>query len=153
MYSISNSIQRSKPIELRPSNLPQAGYAGLHAEATPVPVLGEALVVAHRQRSWSYEAHVPQKYIEELRKLIQAGLAQEATDGSNPRIVLELERRTGGLVEMFNLLHPSFRVNDHRSKLEDSEAPFAKTQPFLHEKSRTLRGQADEQGDSSQHRR
>src|SRR5690349_15718974 len=79
---------------------PKAGQARTHAQAAPLP----GLVLFHLFRNrgpWTHERHVSAQDIPDLRQLIEAGAAQPAADGRDPRIGGDLEDRAIGLVEVF----------------------------------------------------
>ena len=58
-----------------PGNLPQACQARLNAEASFLPRYFHAHRIAYRQRPWADDTHVTQQNVNELRQLIDAGLA------------------------------------------------------------------------------
>src|SRR5664279_4990504 len=77
----------------------------------------------------TYERHVTGQYIHELRQLVQAGLAEEPAQGSNPRIVKQLVhpvRLLGMFRTLDQLLHivavyARVVVHVHRAKLVEIE--------------------------------
>src|SRR5712692_1167564 len=68
-------------------NLPQASYAGLHTKAPFLPRQFHSHRIAHRQRARADNAHVAEQHVDQLRQLIDAGLAQPTTGARDPRIV------------------------------------------------------------------
>ena len=58
-------------------HLPEAGNPWADTKPAALPVLIESLVVAHGKGPGPDQAHVAFQYVEELRKLINAGLPQE----------------------------------------------------------------------------
>ena len=110
MYSMSSSIHLFEGNGASAVDLPQAGNARADTKATALPILVESLVVAHGKRARTDQAHVAFQHIEELRQLIDAHFPQELPDTSNARIILELEHRATGLVEVLNFVDLSFCV-------------------------------------------
>ena len=94
----------------------------------PVLVLCD---LAGRWRARPHQAHLTHKNIPELRQLIEAGLAQKTANGSNPRIILDLEDRTAHLVLAHQLLLALFRVDVHGTELPTLETPAAHPHPLL----------------------
>src|SRR3954467_4561938 len=70
-----------------PHHLPQASDAGLHAESAAMPGCAERFVIAHWQRTRTYEAHVAFEHVDKLWQLVQAALAQESADRCDAWIV------------------------------------------------------------------
>lgn len=88
------------------ANLRQAGQAGLERvpkEITrvdfPEPLLASQRT--DRMRARPDNAHVAAQNVQQLRQFVDAGLADEAADASDPIIILACRSRTDG-VELFN---------------------------------------------------
>src|SRR6266851_2087888 len=86
-------------------NLPQASYAGLHTKAPFLPRQFHSHRIAHRQRARADNAHVAEQHVDQLRQLIDAGLAQPTTGARDPRIVADLENRAFCIKLDGNCLH------------------------------------------------
>src|SRR4029077_7840813 len=80
-------------------HLPEAGDAGLDAEATPVGARLDPADVAQRQGPGTDQAHVAADDVEELWELVEAQAADQASDARHARVVADLEDWTAGLVE------------------------------------------------------
>src|SRR5262249_33044871 len=115
------------------THLPQTGDARLHAESPALPVFTEAFIVPHRQGPRTYQTHVSDEDVEELRQFVDAGAAQELSDRRDARIILDLEDRSADFVQMLDLLHLLFRIDHHRPEFEDFEPALVQSQALLHE--------------------
>src|ERR1035438_2989160 len=82
-------------------DLPKAGNTGLDAETPPLPVFAESFVVAYRQRSGAYEAHLSLKHVEQLGQFIDAASSEELPDRSDAWVVPDLEDRSCNFVLFF----------------------------------------------------
>src|SRR6266446_1667650 len=130
-------------------NLPETGNSRANAEAPPLPVLAESieqLVIAQLQRTRTDQAHVPLQYVEELWKLVNAGLTQKAAQRRNAWIVLDLENRPAHFVLVLDVFEALFRVHDHGAELVDVEHPFIEAHAFLYEEHRARGGQLHQDG-------
>mgnify|MGYP003694496391 CR=1 FL=1 len=127
-------------VELRLAtvDLPEASDARLHAEAPPVPACIDAIDVAHRQRARADEAHVAHEHVRELRQLVEAQAAEQATEAGAARVFLDLEDRTLGFVQVLELGLQLFGVDDHRPELVGGEAPPIEADALLDEEDRPL---------------
>lgn len=84
-----------------PSDLPKAGNPRPYTEAPAKPVFVKQFEVSDGHGSWAHEAHISLKHIYQLRKFVNAGLAQVFSDRSNTWIVFDFEHRTREFVEVF----------------------------------------------------
>lgn len=109
--------------------MPRAGDAGAHAA---VQRRVEAVVLlqflAHHGTRPD-QAHVAHEHVPELGQLVQAGLADEAAELGDARVVLELERGIpfgpGRGVRLEQVAQHLFGVGDHRAELEALELASA----------------------------
>src|SRR5690606_5751929 len=126
-----------------PVDLPQAGQAGAYLQSLGLP----QLVCVRRERGGARanQAHVPLQHIEELRKLVQARLAQELPDAGDARVVHDLEVRPGEMVEVRVLFLQLLSVLEHRPELVHREAFTVHTGALLLEDHRAGRVQLDDQ--------
>ena len=74
------------------TRLPIASNSRLDEQTLPL-IRGVLADLARKCRPWTNDGHVPKQDVEELRKLVQTGLADEATDAGNTRVGLDLEGR------------------------------------------------------------
>src|SRR5579862_1045374 len=119
---------------------PQAGQAGTHAQAPPLP----RFIFLHflrNGRSRADERHVTTQDIPQLRQLIDAQLAQPAAERRTARVVFHLENRAVELVELLELWPQLIGVVHHRAKFEQRELPAAETTTSLTVEDRAARGQ------------
>src|SRR5258708_23909007 len=83
-----------------PTYLPQTCDSRPNAEAAPLPILTEGLIIVHRHSPWPNKAHVPHKDVKELWQFIEACLSQKSTNRRDSRIVSDLECGPRHLVQM-----------------------------------------------------
>src|SRR5580704_11463596 len=72
-------------------NLPEASDAGAHL-APLLAQLGIGIEHVQHERARTDQAHLAHDHVKQLRQLVNAGLAQEAANASNARIILRLEQ-------------------------------------------------------------
>src|SRR5262245_38558366 len=85
------------PGQLRtPGDLPEPGHAG--ADEQPAADVAEEVAVVGGQRARPDQRHLALEDVDQLRQLVERGLAQEAADRGDPRVILDLEEQTVGLV-------------------------------------------------------
>src|SRR5215469_1921171 len=114
-------------------DLPQTGKALRHAETA----LGERVVVgdlAGQSGTRPDQRHVAEQNVEQIRQLVDRGLAQEAPERMQTRIVPDLKDRTRNFVEVHQVLAHRVGAVDHRAQFVHLEAPAAHTNPLLREK-------------------
>jgi len=110
------------------------------------------LAVAELERTGAHDAHLAAEDVDELRELVQAGLAEESAQRGHPGVVLHLEQdAAGGLVLPLQLAELLLGVDDHRPELEDPEQPAAMAAAELAEEDRARRIQADQDRDHDHH--
>jgi hypothetical protein len=81
MYSRSRRTHSLEiPDVVAAADLPQAGQAGLHAQAAAVGEVVETAGFIDRERAGADEAHFAAEHVEELGELIEAELAKPASD-------------------------------------------------------------------------
>src|ERR1700691_1314649 len=85
-----------------------------------MPVL-EQLEVALWQRTWADQRHLAAQHVHELWKLVEREAPQEASHGRETGVVLDLEERPGGLVELLQRSLVLVRVAVHRAELQARE--------------------------------
>src|SRR5262249_7837997 len=102
------------------ADLPQTGDAGLHAQLALVPER-VAIELAAEGRPRSHQAHVALEHAPQLRQLVEAVLAQDATERRDARIVSDLEYGALHLVLRLELHLPPLCVSDHRGELVAGE--------------------------------
>ena len=98
----------------------------------------------------------PAQHVEQLRQLVEAGLAQEAADAGDARIVPQLEvllpsRARFGIWRARYSAAPR-RIRHHRAELEAVERHAAAPDPLVAEQRRSAIA-GDEQGHDQEHRR
>lgn len=89
--------------------------------------------------SWADNGHITLDDIEKLRKLIDAGLSDEAADTGYPRVILHLEHRTVLLILVLKSLKYLFCIDDHGTELVHLELPSIPANPDLLEDRTALR--------------
>ena len=103
------------------ADLPEAGESGLHAQAAAVRVLVEALHLLDRQGPGSHEAHLAAQDVPELRQLVEAVAAEEATERGDARVVGDLEDGTLHLVAVGEAGLELLGIEAHRAELDHVE--------------------------------
>ena len=88
------------------------------------------------RRPCPYKGHIALKDIDKLRKLVQAGLAQEPSDSGNPGIVLHLEHQAVHFILLHQLLFALLRIRIHGAELVHLKNTPVTPHPFLGEKDR-----------------
>src|SRR4029077_19433944 len=117
-----------------------------------LPILAESFIVANRQRSRTDEAHIAFQHVQKLRQLIDAGAAQDSSDRSDARIVLDLEYGAGDFIKLLQLIDHFLRIGDHSSKFEYAKTPLIDSHPLLKIKDRPLRRDVYQQRDDGKKR-
>ena len=77
------------------------------------------------------------QHIEQLRQLVDRGLAQHPPHPCHARVVLHLEHRTAHLVLRTQCLQPRLRVRVHAAKLDEGERTSAQATTALHKEDRS----------------
>src|SRR5262249_21718856 len=124
------------------ADLPEASQTGRYIQAPPQPAL-TGLGLRARQRPRADQRHISTNNIPELRQLIQAGFAQNTTQGSHARILFDLERRPVLLIKGHEIRLPGLGVNHHGAELVHQEGFSAPAAAQLLEKDRAARGAPD----------
>src|SRR5579862_6048018 len=135
--------QRTSAIDLPQTRDPRA-----HAEPSSLPILtvfGEQLVISDLQRTGTNQTHIRAQNIEQLRKFVNAGFPQEASDGCEPGIVLDFEYRPLDFIQVLEVTQPFFRIHNHGAELVNRKDALVQTNTFLYEEYRPWRGELDEQ--------
>src|SRR5579883_1663715 len=127
----------SPAVHLRPARDPR-----LHAMpgvVVPDRVLVEqtARLGGERMRPWAHDGHLATQDIDELRQLVEAGLAQEGTDPRHARIVPARE--------LLGIIVPRMMI--HGAELEDLDELVIEPITLLLEEDRPAAAQLDESGD------
>src|SRR5262249_15833337 len=81
-----------------PVHLPQTGNSRRYAESPSVPVLIEKLIITDGYCPRTDKAHVALEHIVELWQFVDTRPAQNAPDGCDSRIILDLEHRAGHFI-------------------------------------------------------
>src|SRR5881628_714775 len=119
-----------------PAYGPQARDARADAQDLP-GALAEIRHFVRDDRPRPDETHVAPEHIEDLRQLVDAELAEESTDASDPRVVPELSRPLPFaelLLVARDVVHERvFCVPDHRPELDERELDVVAPYPSLHE--------------------
>src|SRR5207302_5956769 len=116
-----------------------------YAPTMSITALGVIGLLA-RQRPRPDHLHVSFQIVLQLRHLIEAGAAEEATDGRYARVVAYLEGQPILFVEGKESRLADFRVGDHRAELiHDKRLPAAAAAP-LPEDDRSRRRKLDCEG-------
>ena len=74
------------------ADLPEAGQAGHDGQPAALPG-SEAGHFADVQRPRPHQRHLPQEHVEQLRRFVEARLAQQAAQAGDPRVPAVLEDR------------------------------------------------------------
>src|SRR5260370_26869664 len=133
------------------SDLRGGREAGTHLKPSTLP----RLVFRHlRRNGWTRDddAHLAAENVDELRELVNAELANEATDACYSRVARHLEDRPGLLVVRHQLGLELLSVGNHRAKLEHVKLLPMLTNAQLPEKNRAARSQLDEHSDHDHER-
>ena len=119
-----------------------------HAVVGPILIpLGHQIVLVPESGARAHNAHFPFQDIEQLRQLIQTGLAQKMPHRRNERI--RIFQHMGG--------HIVRRIGAHTAEFVDGEKGLALSHPFLLEQHRAgagefyAEGQHDQQGRKNDH--
>lgn len=99
-----------------PGHLPVAGEAGLDRQAAH----GARVVLGHlggQGRAGAHAGELAREAVEELRELVDGVLADEAADARDARVVLDLEQRAVGLVELGQVRQALVGVGAHGAEL------------------------------------
>src|SRR3990172_4670089 len=109
-------------IDVAPSaHLPEAGDSREDLETLRVPqIVG---VRAERSRSRPYETHVAPQHVQDLRHLVEAGLAQEGAEPRDAGIVRDLEIGPRQAVYARELRLELRGVHDHGAELDHPQSP------------------------------
>ena len=117
--------------------LPDTGDAGFHGEAAALA----GHVFSHfggQRRAGANEAHLALQHVEELRQFIEAGFAQKPAEGSDARVVFDLECRAVHFIGRLELGFEVFGILNHGAELVDLEFPAIDPATCLFEKNRPL---------------
>ena len=98
------------------ADLPDAGETRCHGKAHAVP----RFVFRHfrgNRRARTHDRHVALENVEELRKFVEAELAQYAAERIDTRVVLHLERLAARLVLAQEFFLAFFGIGVHASEL------------------------------------
>src|SRR2546426_1187605 len=82
---------------------------------------------------WTDQAHLPAKDVEQLRQLIQAGLAQERPEPRDTWVVFDLEGRLELPAQACVSLETLLCIHDHGAKLIAPELPATLSDPAVFE--------------------
>ena len=93
------------------AHLPKAGDARLDFQSLGMP--HRVSIRTKGRRAGPDEAHSTPDDVEDLRQFIHAGLPQNSSDTSDPRIIGNLEIRPCQLIQMTQLLFQFFRIRNH----------------------------------------
>ena len=135
------------------ADLPQAGEAGLDAEAAAMGEILEAPGLVHWQGPRADEAHGSLEDVEQLGQFVEAEPPQEAADRRDARIVGDLEHRATHLVHGRKLVLALLGVGDHRAEFIHGERSPVDAASFLAKQNRAGRVELHGQGAQQQHRR
>ena len=106
-----------------------------------------------RQRARSDQAHVALQYVEELRELVNAGLANDTAQGRHSRIPLDFEEDSLllHLLKLFQFGELAL-IGNHRAELQAGEVFLVQSPALLGEHNRSLRSEFDRQRYENKHR-
>src|SRR5690349_10828971 len=147
-----------------PADLPQARDSRLHLEdAAAVPRL-IALQLIPDGRPRAHQRHIAFQHIKELRKLVQACLAQYPANARDARVMLNFVNGFLAFLSRNSQVSGDesldvFPVKDrivaalHRPEFKERKRRAAKADSFLLEKNRPFRGELDQRRDDRQQRR
>ena len=128
-------------------HLPPAGDAGLAAEelVEVVAVVGELIV---HDRARADDAHLTLEDVDELGELVEGGLAQDAADGRDARVVLHLALALP-LGELLGreVLPDVVGVGHHGAELVEVEVAAVQADAALRVEGRTLALQGDHEAE------
>jgi hypothetical protein len=88
-------------------------------------------------RAWTDEGHLAEEDVEELGEFVEAGFAEESSDGGGSRVVVGGPDGAGVI----------FGVWDHGSEFEDADAAAANAGADLGVEDGAIAGEFDEEGD------
>jgi hypothetical protein len=138
------------------AHLPEAGQAWPHRAIAgePAPV-ADSLGLDDGARP--DDAHLAPKDIHELGQLVDAGLAHEAAQAGDPRIVAQLviarPLLAGRRIAGQHVAQTLVGVDHHAAELEAGEPHAAATDPALRVDRRAAVLDPDQEGDHQHHRR
>jgi hypothetical protein len=114
-----------------------------------------AVAFAIDDRTGADDAHLAAQDIEQLRKLVDARLAQKRADRGDARIVAQLmvtlPLGTCGEIGFQQLAEHLLRVDDHGAELEAAKGLSGASKPPVREEDRARIGNRDQQHDQHEH--
>src|SRR5690606_33833546 len=90
------------------------------------------------RRPGSHQAHISDKDVIELRKLIYAGFSKECSKPGYPGIICQLEHIPLHFIKLSEFLLPFLGIDSHGAKLPYLEYPTVLSYPVLFKKYRAL---------------
>src|SRR5262249_9218538 len=103
-----------------PAGLPEARQPWRHIQTLAVPILVLRYLTRQR-RARANETHLAAQDIEELRQLIKAQLANHPSDPCHTRVVLDLEERPIGFIQLLEAGQFLLGPYAHRAELKKGE--------------------------------
>src|ERR1700677_862900 len=103
----------------------------------------EERYIPKTHRPWTHQGHIAYEYVPELRQFIDRCLTQDSSQGSNPRIVLNLENGPRGFVQVLQTVEQSLGLPDHGAEFNEAHLPSAVAVALLDKKHRPRTRQLD----------
>ena len=129
---------------------PETSEPGTHAQPAALPAL-VPLHFAWNRRTRTHQRHVAAKHIEKLGQLVQRKPAQKPADRGQPRIVGNLGHHVFR-IEMRDLVHPFFRIDDHGAEFVEGEIPSVQPAADLSENHRPPGRELHQNGNEQKYR-
>jgi hypothetical protein len=108
--------------------------------------------LAWEARPGANKTHLASKDIDELRQFIHKTSPEDLPDASYSRVVLCLEERPVGMIQVKDFIDTLGSSISHRAELVQPEAPTMHANPFLHEKDLAWATQFHGHDNANQHR-
>src|SRR5208282_3738975 len=132
------------------ADLPEAGDAGLHAQAAAVGQVVETSYLVHRQRTRTHEAHFTAQDIEELRQFVEAVTAEPFANARDARVIGHLEDGAAHFVHRRQFVFELLGVGDHGAEFVKRERHTTEAGALLLEEDRTWRSTFDGGGNQQE---
>lgn len=135
------------------ADLPETGKARGNGKAHLVPwqVFGH---FGRKRRTRSHDRHIASEDVEQLRQFVQTEFAEDVAHRVDARIVLHLEGRAAGFVELLQFLFARFRIDVHAAEfVHGKELAILADARLLKDNRPLWIAELDDQGAGEKHRR